>query len=119
MILSWEQVTSAPKNRLLAVLAGPSWDRWTSALLETLADPGVAEAAKDFTLVRVDSDLRPDVARRLSPGGAPTLALLTPDGFPLAASTWAPPRTIREFLGSAAFQWKIRAPLIADELKKA
>ncbi len=103
----------------LAVLAGASWDRWTRALIETLDEAGVAVASQDFLLVRVDSDLRPDVARRLAPSGSATLALLTPDGFPLAATTWAPPRSIREFLTSAAFQWKIRAPIIAEEAKKA
>ena len=103
----------------LAVLSGAPWDRWTRALIETLNEPGVATASDDFTLVRVDSDLRPDVARRLAPSGSPTLALLTPDGFPLAATTWAPPRSIREFLTSAAFQWKIRAPIIAEEARKA
>lgn len=101
------------------MLAGASWDRWTRALVETLDEPGVATAAQDFTLVRVDSDLRPDVARRLAPSGSPTLALLTPDGFPLAATTWAPPRSLREFLTSAAFQWKIRAPIIAEEARNA
>jgi uncharacterized protein YyaL (SSP411 family) len=106
-------------NRLLAVLSGHSWDRWTRPMLDALEDPGVEVALQDFALVRVDSDLRPDIARRLAPSGSPTLALLTPDGYPLAATTWAPPRSIREFLTSAAFQWKVRAPLIANEAQRA
>ncbi|MCC6741158.1 MAG: hypothetical protein IT452_19110 [Planctomycetia bacterium] len=106
-------------TKLLAILAGAPWERWTREFLSTLDDAGVAEAAKDFALVRVDADRRPDVARRVAPSGDPTLALLTPDGFPLAATAWAPPRSIREFLSAAAFQWKIRAPLVAAEAKKA
>ncbi|KAF0244080.1 MAG: hypothetical protein FD180_2845 [Planctomycetota bacterium] len=118
--LPWSSdLTQQAGDRLLAVLSGSSWDRWTLALLETLDDPGVAVALEDFALARVDNDLRPDVSRRLAPSGSATLALLTPAGFPLAATTWAPPRTIREFLTSAAFQWKIRAPLIAAEARKA
>ncbi|MEK7469299.1 MAG: hypothetical protein AAB074_18145 [Planctomycetota bacterium] len=118
--LPWSaDLTRQAGNRLLAVLSGASWDRWMRPLLESLEDPGVVVALEDFALVRIDSDLRPDVARRLAPSGLPTLALLTPDGFPLAATTWAPPRTIREFLTSAAFQWKIRGPLIAEEAKRA
>lgn len=118
--LDWTPALAASRDpRPLAVLSGASWDRWTRAFLEALDDPGVAAAAADFTLVRVDPDLRPDVARRVAPSGAPTLALLTPDGFPLAATSWAPPRSLREFLSAAAFQWKIRAPLVAEEARRA
>lgn len=88
--------------RAVAVLT--TWDRWSRALDAALADPGVAAELAAFAPERVDADRRPDLARRLAPGGVPALAILAPDGTPLVATGYAPPSVLREILRSAAFQ---------------
>ncbi|NUN50765.1 MAG: hypothetical protein HUU15_18315, partial [Candidatus Brocadiae bacterium] len=68
---------------------------------------------------RVDADRRPDLARRLAPGGVPALAILAPDGTPLVATGYAPPSVLREILRSAAFQWSTRSSMILAEARRS
>ncbi|MDQ3487738.1 MAG: DUF255 domain-containing protein [Acidobacteriota bacterium] len=69
--------------------------------------------------VRVDADLRPDLADRYDFGALPTTAFLTADGHVLGGGTFVAPSRLREALGrlsltSAAVEALRPAPEVAD-----
>ncbi|MBI2920083.1 MAG: hypothetical protein HYY18_03240 [Planctomycetes bacterium] len=106
-------------DRLVAVFVDASWHRWSRALAGVLATAEIAEAAAPWLTLRVDADLRPDLAARFAPAGVPVLALLAPGGDPLLSTGYAPPRTIREALRGAALQWEIRRPVLLEQARRA
>jgi uncharacterized protein YyaL (SSP411 family) len=93
---------------LLAVVT-----RWSAACREmdrrAFADPavvGLVEAA--WVPVRVDADLRPDIAERYTLGGWPTTAFLTATGAVIGGGTAVDARRLEGALVEVARQYRAR-----------
>jgi uncharacterized protein len=79
----------AEDRPVLLSIAAP----WCQSCLDmdrtTYADPAVARIVNDrFVPIRVNADLRPDIAERYSLGGWPTTAFLTAEGDVIGGGTY-------------------------------
>jgi len=119
--LSWSTWSTEPFQRahaggkpvLLSIVAG-----WSAACremdAEVFAAPAVAAAVQAHAVpVRVDADLRPDIADRYGLGGWPTTVWLTPDGEMLSGGTYVDAETLIATLGDVASRFqRDRAALV-------
>ena len=85
---SWSKATfdrARRERRILLINVVARWCHYCHVMDEkTYTDPKVREVlARDFVVIRVDSDARPDLAERYREWGWPATALLTPDAEPV------------------------------------
>jgi hypothetical protein len=81
---------AADSNRPLLLFVATQWSRGCGQMERTtLADPRVRTIVdSDYVAVRVDADLRPDVADRYALGAWPSTLLLTVEGEVLQGGTY-------------------------------
>ncbi|ABW01429.1 thioredoxin domain-containing protein [Caldivirga maquilingensis] len=90
------------EGKPILIDVGAGWCHWCHVMdEETYSDPEVAELLNNYFIpIKVDRDEKPDVDRRLQEiamlisgqGGWPLTVILTPNGDPLYAATYLPPR---------------------------
>lgn len=118
----WEAAfarAAAEAKPLLLLLSAP-WCHWCRVLeAEGLADPTVvALIERAFVPVQVNADLRPDIHDRYNLGGLPTIAVLTPDGAPLAGATFLGPAELRGLLEAAERRWREEPDAVRAEVAR-
>ncbi|MCB9892283.1 MAG: thioredoxin domain-containing protein [Planctomycetes bacterium] len=90
-------------ERLVLLTITASWCRFCRQMdRTTFSDARVlSRVAERYVPVRADKDRRPDVNERYYAGGWPTVAVLTPDGATIAASTYLDADALLEMLDEA------------------
>ncbi|HDZ22141.1 hypothetical protein LCGC14_0302150 [marine sediment metagenome] len=69
------------RNTVILVDAYAEWCGWCKKLeTDTLSDPRVQERMKGFTLLKINTDEQPDLARRFGVTGLPTTLVLNAEG---------------------------------------
>lgn len=69
------------RNTLIVVDFYAEWCHWCKTLdAETFTNPGVQTRLRDFTLLRIDTDKQPDLAKRYGVTGLPTTVVLNTQG---------------------------------------
>jgi len=85
---------AAESGKLVLVDIWADWCTWCTRLDEKVfTTPEFAEAAKDFVLLKIDSDANKGYLEKTGQRGLPTTAFLTPDGkvyFARAGYMWTP-----------------------------
>ncbi|HWQ00057.1 MAG TPA: DUF255 domain-containing protein, partial [Vicinamibacterales bacterium] len=114
MTISWHDwdreafARGAAEDRPILLSIVAAWSEGCARMdREAFADATVAARVMErFVPVRVDADLRPDVADRYALGGWPTTAFLTPEGELLGGGTYLDRPTLQRALEvvSAAFR---------------
>lgn len=95
-----DRATSQGRPVLLSIAA--AWCYRCHVMDETTySDPAVADLiATRYVPVRVDAEVRPDVAARYGDGELPLTAVLTGDGELIASASYLPPAPMLELLGA-------------------
>lgn len=120
--IDWETafaLAAAEAKPIFLLLTAP-WCHWCRVLeAEGLADPAViALVERAFVPVQVNADLRPDIHERYNLGGLPTVAVLTPDGAPLAGATFLGPAELRALLEAAERRWREEPGAVRAEVAR-
>lgn len=91
------------EGKLVFLSISAVWCHWCHVLdRTTLSHPEVQEVLVErFVAVRVDGDAQPDVEAAYLMGGWPTVAVLTPEGEPLAGATYLTPDWLLTMLRQA------------------
>ncbi len=100
--LGWSEEAfrrSRELDRCIVLAVQSAGSRWSPRLeKDSLADPDVVKLLEDYVPVRVDADLRPDVADRYAPGAVPAVAFLDPAGRLLYATGFLDAGELRPLL---------------------
>jgi uncharacterized protein YyaL (SSP411 family) len=80
-----------------------SWCHWCHVMdAEAFVHPeAIRRINREFIPVRIDSDKRPDINGRYNMGGWPTVAILDPEGNPIAGDTYLPTGSLLMMLSAA------------------
>jgi len=75
---------AAREQRPILLFFYTDWCPYCRRLSRGFASDEIEQAARDYVMVRVDADARPDLSDRFAPAGAyvPRVFLLAPDGTP-------------------------------------
>ena len=103
---AFQRAHASGRPVLLSLVTG-----WSAACAEmeahVFALPAVAAAIEAYAVpIRVDADIRPDIAERYGLGGWPTTVWLTPDGEMLTGGTYVDAETLIARLRDVAERFK-------------
>ena len=113
---------AASQGRPLLLSIAAAWCYRCHVMDETTySDPAVADLiAQRYVPVRVDAEVRPDVAARYSDGELPVTAVLSSDGELIASANYLPPAPMLELLeagqesAGASAEWEFDRPVNGD-----
>ncbi len=94
------------RKTLILVNAYAEWCGWCKKLeKDTLSNPEVQARMQEFTLLKIDTDKQPQLARRFGVRGLPTTLILNPKGeVVLSQSGYMPPESYLKLLAKAVKQ---------------
>ncbi len=110
---------SAIADQLRVVLIAPSWHPRLADFSErTLGDERIVRRlTESVTPISVDADDRPDVALRYSERDQVTVAVLSPDGEPLARLSEPDVDALFETIEACVARWRDEPDLVLTELE--
>ncbi len=117
------------EGKLVLVSSGYFSCHWCHVMQrESFRDAHIAAALnRDFIPVKLDREVLPDVdaalldfARRTrGQAGWPLQVAVTPEGYPLAATTYLPPQDFAAWLDALARRWKAEAQVLTETARAA